>query len=287
VRVARSLPELTEHRQAFASDRVVLVPTMGALHAGHASLIELARTLGDRIVVSIFVNPLQFGPDEDYARYPRPVSEDLAVCEGLGVDLAFVPSVTDLYPAGRQVTVNAGIMGSVLEGTARPGHFDGVLTVVLKLMHLVGPHTIVFGQKDAQQLACVQRMVTDLNLDIAVVGAPTVREPDGLARSSRNIFLSPADRGLAAGLSEAVARAQTESTIAGACAAAFAVLDRLAEEPHFQLDYATVVNPATFAEVDDSYRGPALFVLAAKVGGIRLIDNATLCLNTADEASGA
>jgi len=286
VRIAGSLPELVEHRRALESEHVVLVPTMGALHPGHVSLIELARSVGDRVAVSIFVNPLQFGPDEDYARYPRPVSDDLATCERLGVDLAFVPSVADIYPAGRQVTVNAGPMGAVLEGAARPGHFDGVLTVVLKLMHLIDPHTVIFGQKDAQQLACVKRMVTDLNLGIAVVGAPTVREPDGLARSSRNIFLSRADRGLAAGLSEAVARARTESTTAGACAAAFAVLDRLAEDPQFQLDYATVVNPATFAEVDDSYRGPAVFVVAARVGGLRLIDNTTLSLSTADEAAG-
>ena len=287
VRVARSLSELAEHRRAIGSDRVVHVPTMGALHAGHRSLIELAHTLGDRVVVSIFVNPLQFGPHDDYARYPRPVEDDLATCERLGVDLAFVPSVTDLYPAGRQVTVNAGPMGAVLEGAARPGHFDGVLTVVLKLMHLIRPNTVVFGQKDAQQLACVQRMVTDLNLDITVVGAPTVREPDGLALSSRNVFLNPADRGLAAGLAEAVRRAQAESTVARACAAAFAVLDRLAENPHFQLDYATVVNPATFAEVDDSYRGPAVFVLAARVGETRLIDNVTLSLSTVDEAPDA
>ena len=284
MRVAGSLPELAEHRRALADERVVLVPTMGALHAGHESLIALARSRGDRVAVSIFVNPLQFGPDEDYARYPRPVSNDLATCERLGVDLAFVPSVSDIYPAGRQVTVNAGPMGAVLEGAARPGHFDGVLTVVLKLMHLVGPHTVVFGEKDAQQLACVRRMVTDLNLDIAVVGAPTVREPDGLALSSRNIFVSPADRGVAAGLSEAVARAGTETTIAGACAAAFAVLDRLAENPHFQLDYATVVNPATFVEVDDTSRGPAVFVVAARVGGTRLIDNVILALSAADEA---
>ena len=145
---------------------------MGALHDGHRSLIRLAKTRGDVVVVSIFVNPLQFGPGEDYARYPRPLEDDLQICEADGVDIVFVPTVSDLYPAGRQVTVHAGDLGSMLEGNSRPGHFDGVLTVVLKLFNIVRPQVAVFGEKDAQQLACIQRMVIDLNLAVEIVGAP-------------------------------------------------------------------------------------------------------------------
>ena len=198
MKVARDLAEYAElaagHR---IGPPVGLVPTMGALHEGHRSLIRLARALTERVVVSIFVNPLQFGPSEDYARYPRSMDDDLATCEAEGVDVVLAPAVSDVYRDDRQVTVSAGALGRVLEGAARPGHFDGVLTVVLKLFHIVDPQLAVFGQKDAQQLACIQRMVLDLNLDIEVVGAPIVRDPDGLATSSRNVFLSPSERVLA------------------------------------------------------------------------------------------
>ena len=256
--------------------RVVFVPTMGALHAGHRELIRMARASGDAVVVSIFVNPLQFGPGEDYARYPRPVEDDLAVCAAEGVDLVLVPSVTELYPAGRHVSVHAGLMGDVLEGVSRPGHFDGVLTVVVKLFHLVRPQVALFGQKDAQQLALIQRMVIDLNMDVEVVGAPTVREADGLALSSRNVFLSAAQRSLAASLSTALQKAGTATSVGAARVAANEVLDRVQFEPDFELDYAAFVHPATFVEVSDDHTGPVRMLLAAKVGGTRLIDNALL-----------
>ena len=191
--------------------RIGFVATMGALHAGHDRSIKLARSVCDVVVVSIFVNPLQFGPGEDYARYPRPLEDDLAVCRRRGVDLVLAPSVADLYPAGRQVSVAAGPLGTVFEGAARPGHFDGVLTVVLKLLHIVDPDVAIFGQKDAQQLACVRRMVADLNLDVDIVGAPIIREPDGLALSSRNRFLTAADRPAALALSAALLAAAAES----------------------------------------------------------------------------
>ena len=275
MRVARSIEHFAGLR-ARLTGRICYVPTMGALHDGHRSLIRLARSLGDAVVVSVFVNPLQFGPGEDYARYPRPIEEDLETCRAEGVDLVLVPAVTDLYPAGRQVMVSAGAMGSVLEGASRPSHFDGVLTVVLKLFHIVAPDTAIFGRKDAQQLACIQRMVTDLNLAVEVLGAPTVREPDGLALSSRNIFLSPVERPLALSLSACLARAAAQDSVPAARAAASAVLDQAEREPAFQLDYATVVNPVTFAEVGDDYAGPALFVVAAMIGTTRLIDNAGL-----------
>jgi pantoate--beta-alanine ligase len=246
------------------------------LHDGHRSLIKLAKTRGDVVVVSIFVNPLQFGPGEDYARYPRPLEDDLRVCEADGVDIVLVPSVTELYPAGRQVTVDAGALGSVLEGHSRPGHFNGVLTVVLKLFNIIRPQIAVFGEKDAQQLACIQRMVIDLNLAVEIVGAPIVREPDGLALSSRNVFLSASERAVARSLSAALEKAATQGSVRSARAAAYEVLDRAEAEPCFELDYATIVNPSTFAEVPDDHVGLATFVVAARVGGTRLIDNTTI-----------
>ena len=277
MKVARSIAELVGLRaEVPAGHRVGFVATMGALHAGHASLIEQARAQSDTVVVSIFVNPLQFGPGEDYARYPRPLDADLERCAELGVDLVFVPAVGDLYPPGRQVSVSAGTMGTVLEGAVRPGHFDGVLTVVLKLFNLVRPQVAVFGRKDAQQLACVARMAVDLNLDVRVVGGPTVREPDGLALSSRNVFLSPADRGLALSLVSALEQAAAQPTLAGALDAAWAVLDEASLEPGFELDYLAAVNPETFAEVATDHPGDVLLVVAAKIGAVRLIDNVIL-----------
>jgi len=279
VNVTHTLAEFVEARRdldATGRRRVVFVATMGALHAGHRALIQSAHRRGDAVVLSIFVNPLQFGPGEDYARYPRPLEDDLAVCEEEGVDLVLVPTVTELYPAGRQVSVAAGSVASVLEGASRPGHFEGVLTVVLKLFNLVRPQVALFGQKDAQQLACVQRMVLDLNLEIEVVGEPTVREHDGLALSSRNVFLTPAERSLATSLSTALEKAATQDTVTAARAAAYEVLDRVQFEPAFELDYAALVNPATFNEVLDDHTGPVLMVLAARVGSTRLIDNALL-----------
>jgi len=277
MRVARSSAELVGLRaEVPAYHRVGFVATMGALHAGHASLIQQARELSDTVVVSIFVNPLQFGPGEDYARYPRPLEADLERCAELGVDLVFVPAVSDLYPSGRQVSVSAGTMGAVLEGAVRPGHFDGVLTVVLKLLNLVRPQVAVFGQKDAQQLACITRMVVDLNLDVRAVGSPTVREPDGLALSSRNVFLSPADRGLALSLVGALGKAAAQPDLPTALDAAREVLDRAAEDEQFELDYLAAVSPETFAEVGPELGGDVLLVVAARVGETRLIDNVTL-----------
>jgi pantoate--beta-alanine ligase len=277
MKVARSIAELVGLRaEVPASHRVGFVATMGALHAGHAALIEQAQALSDTVVVSIFVNPLQFGPDEDYARYPRPLEADLERCAELGVDFVFVPPVSDLYPPGRQVSVSAGTMGTVLEGVVRPGHFDGVLTVVLKLLNLVRPQVAIFGRKDAQQLACVGRMVVDLNLDVRVVGGSTVREPDGLALSSRNVFLSPADRGLALSLVSALEKAAARPTLAAALDAAWEVLDKASLDPAFVLDYLAAVNPDTFAEVGTDHGGDVLLVVAARVGAVRLIDNVTL-----------
>ena len=177
-----------------------------------------------------------------------------------------MPTVTDLYPPGRQVTVSAGALGSVLEGASRPGHFDGVLTVVLKLLNIVGPDVAVFGQKDIQQLACIQRMVVDLNVPVEVLGAPIVRDADGLALSSRNVFLSAPERSLALSLSTALEKAATQTSVPAARMAAYETLDRAADDPAFALDYAALVNPTTFAELPDDYAGPAIFAMAARVG---------------------
>jgi pantoate--beta-alanine ligase len=279
MKITNSIAEYADFRCTLdrsPAPRLAFVPTMGALHEGHRSLIKLARSRADMVAVSIFVNPLQFGPGEDYARYPRPLDDDLQVCEEDGVDVVFVPSVTDLYPPGRQVTLDAGALGTVLEGQSRPGHFNGVLTVVLKLFNIIRPQLAVFGEKDAQQLACIQRMVADLNISIEILAAPIVREPDGLAISSRNIFLTATERAVARSLSAALEKAATQNSVPSARAAAYEVLDRAEAEPCFELDYATIVNPATFADVAVDHVGRATFVIAARVGGTRLIDNTVI-----------
>jgi pantoate--beta-alanine ligase len=231
---------------------VVLVPTMGALHAGHATLLRAAAALAGpagRVVVSIFVNPLQFGPSEDLDRYPRTMDDDLAMCAGEGVHLVFAPSAAEMYPRGKpEVTVDSGPMGRVFEGQFRPGFFEGVLTVVLKLLHLTRPATVVFGEKDAQQLALVRRMVSDTDLNVVVESVPTARDADGLAISSRNRYLSAA---------EVLAAAQRV----------------LVAEPALTVDYLALVDPGTFTSVPPGYAGPALLIAAAKAGGTRLIDN--------------
>ncbi|MEV0386384.1 pantoate--beta-alanine ligase [Nonomuraea sp. NPDC050643] len=274
--VAKSREDLVKARR---DGTVALVPTMGALHEGHRSLIRQARVRADQVVVSIFVNPLQFGPSEDFSRYPRTFDADLDVCRAEGADVVFHPDADDLYSADRQVGVSAGEMGRVVEGAFRPGHFDGVLTVVLKLFNLVQPDLAVFGQKDAQQLALIRRMVADLDLPIEILGAPTVREPDGLALSSRNRYLSEDDRRVALALSRALRAGAARLTPAEIRAAAREVLDEAG--PGIDVDYLALVDPATFAEVSESFAGMAVLAVAAHVGATRLIDNVTLTLNPA------
>ncbi|MGN9842992.1 pantoate--beta-alanine ligase [Nonomuraea sp. H19] len=274
--VARNREDLVKAR---AGGEVALVPTMGALHEGHRSLMRLARARADQVVVSIFVNPLQFGPNEDFSRYPRTFDADLEICRAEGVDVVFHPAAEDIYRPERQVSVSSGEMGTIVEGASRPGHFDGVLTVVLKLFNLVQPHVAVFGQKDAQQLALIRRMVADLDVPVEIVGAPTVREPDGLALSSRNRYLSASDRQGALALSRALRAGAAEAAPSRIRAAAQAVLD--AAQPELAVDYLVLVDPATFTEVSESYAGPAILAVAAKAGNTRLIDNVTLTLNRA------
>jgi pantoate--beta-alanine ligase len=254
---------------------------MGALHAGHRTLLRAARTLAGpdgSTVVSIFVNPLQFGPAEDVDRYPRTLEEDLAICAAEEVNLVFAPSAAEMYPHGKpEVTVDPGPAGRRLEGQFRPGFFDGVLTVVLKLLHLTRPDAVVFGEKDAQQLALVRRMVIDTDLGIVVDSVPTVRDADGLAVSSRNRYLSAAERSVALALPRAL-RAGQAQTAEGATAVLSAAQEVLRAEPALAVDYLEVVDPATFTAVGPGHAGPALLVVAAKVGGTRLIDNVPVVL---------
>jgi pantoate--beta-alanine ligase len=261
-----------------AGRTVGFVPTMGAFHEGHASLMRRARDERDHVVVSIFVNPLQFGPGEDLSRYPRDEDRDLSIAGQLGVDVVFAPSVEEMYPTGQpEVTVDPGPLGERLEGAARPGHFRGVATVVAKLFDVVGPSTAYFGEKDAQQLAVIRRMVRDLSLPVVVEGCPTVREPDGLATSSRNAYLSPEQREAAGclflALSEAAQMARGGERDAATVVAAMA--REIGATPEARIDYAAVVDDETFDEVS-TIAGPARALVAARFGETHLIDNLLL-----------
>ncbi|MEU5422469.1 pantoate--beta-alanine ligase [Streptomyces sp. NPDC001407] len=263
--------------------RRAVVMTMGALHEGHATLVRTARELvgpDGQVVVTVFVNPLQFGAGEDLDRYPRTLDADIVVAEKAGADAVFAPAVDEVYPGGEpQVRITAGPMGERLEGASRPGHFDGMLTVVGKLLHLTRPDVALYGQKDAQQLALIRRMVRDLNFPVEIVGVPTVREGDNLALSSRNRYLSAADRASALEISRALltAEAAVAEGPAAVRRAARAVLDDAARmEPPVVLDYLALVDPADFTEVPDGHSGEAVLAVAAKVGTTRLIDNITL-----------
>jgi len=279
--LARALVRLRGADGGGRRRTVAFVPTMGALHEGHRALVRRARELGDSVVVSIFVNPLQFGPSEDLDRYPRTFAGDLALCAEEGVALVFAPTTEVMYPAEARVTVDAGPMGELLEGAHRPGHFGGVLTVVTKLFNLVTPDVAVFGEKDAQQLALVRRMVADLDLPVHVVSGATIREDDGMALSSRNRYLSEGERVTARALSRAL-RAGAEQAEHGpdaVRAAAASVLDAAAQaSPPLVLDYLALVDPATFTEVDDGFDGQATLAVAGRVGATRLIDNVALTL---------
>ena len=258
-----------------AGVRVGFVPTMGALHDGHARLMQVAREHADGpVVVSIFVNPLQFGEGEDLDRYPRPLDEDLKVCEREGVDIVFLPRVEEVYPGGEPlVTVEPGLLGKLLEGAVRPGHFRGVLTVVAKLFGLVRPGVAVFGQKDYQQLVLVRRMVRDLCLDVEIVGADTQREPDGLALSSRNTYLDPEQRRLAVGLCRAL-RAARDTAGEGPSAALGAARALLDPAAGVELDYLVVTDPELGDLPPDPSPGTEGRVLVAgRIGSTRLIDN--------------
>jgi pantoate--beta-alanine ligase len=274
--VAHTRSELKAAREALSSRDVAVVMTMGALHDGHAQLIRAARQRHDHVVVTIFLNPLQFGPKEDLSRYPRTFDADLEICTTAGVDVIFAPTPDVVYPDGDPgVRVSAGPLGEVLEGASRPGHFDGVLTVVGKLLHLTAARSAYFGQKDAQQLLLIRRMVRDIDFPVDVVSVPTVRESDGLAMSSRNMYLTASDRETALCLSRAL-RAGGEAAAYGPSAIRRAAREVLVEEPLALVDYLVLVHPQTLADVPEWYRGEALLAVAARVGTTRLIDNTPL-----------
>jgi len=266
--LARTRLGMTAARKLLGSP-IVLVPTMGALHDGHIALLRRAAELSQpngSVVVSVFVNPLQFGAGEDLDRYPHDLDADMAICEREGVALVFAPGVAQMYPGEQLITVDPGPMGQVLEGASRPGFFTGVLTVVLKLFQLVGPQAAVFGDKDAQQLALVRLMAEDLCLGVGIASVPTVRDPDGLATSSRNAYLSAAERATALALSRALqaGRAAAEAGPDAVLGAAQRVLDEAAKaEPPLAQDYLALVEPDAFTPVKPGFAGEALLLVAA------------------------
>ena len=275
----QAIPELRRWvREARAGGRrVALVPTMGYLHEGHLRLVDEARRRADAVVMSVYVNPLQFGPDEDLARYPRDLARDRTLAWARGVDALFTPADTVMYPPGSEIRVIPGPTADRWEGAARPGHFAGVLTVVAKLFHLVEPDVALFGRKDIQQAVLVRQMVRDLDWPVEVVVVPTVREPDGLALSSRNAYLAPAERRQAVGLSAALGAAH-DAFVAGerqAAALDALVRRRIDAEPALALEYLAIVEPRTLTPVA-TVDATTVVALAARLGRTRLIDNIIL-----------
>ena len=279
-----------------AGARIALVPTMGALHAGHLALVHEAHRRADRVVVSIFVNPTQFGPDEDLARYPRPLERDLALCREAGVDVVFAPAAREMYPPGAQTSVEVAELARPLCGRDRPGHFRGVATIVTKLLAVAKPHVALFGEKDFQQLAVIRRLVADLRFDVEIAGVPIVREADGLALSSRNLHLDREMRAEALVLSRGLDAA--EAALTGGvleAAALLALVGReLAKAPHARVDYAELRDPVSLAPAPARIEAPTLLALAVRfpVRGaddpsacVRLIDNRVLQPPGAEDAA--
>ena len=265
--------------QREAGANIAFVATMGALHEGHLSLVEIAKERADFVVVSIFVNPLQFGANEDFDKYPRTLQADAQLLSYEGVDVLFAPGVEDIYPNGQQLTEAAGSVGETFEGASRPGHFDGMLTVVARLFDIVKPDYAIFGAKDAQQLFLIRKMVAESNHRwnaLQVIAGETVREADGLARSSRNRYLSESERQAARVLSAALRAA---GALRGTTGERILAAKQLLEtEPQVRLDYVALVDPSSFETVGDDFVGDALMIIAAKVGNTRLIDNLSITI---------
>lgn len=278
-----TVEELRAHLQAARQSgrRIGCVPTMGALHAGHLSLVEAARRETDFVVVTIFVNPTQFGPQEDFTKYPRPLERDLELCRDAGVDLVFHPEVATVYPTGATTSVDVGGVTSVLEGAFRPGHFRGVATIVLKLFNMVQPDVAFFGQKDFQQQLVIKQMVRDLDVPVRVQTCPTKREADGLAMSSRNIYLSPTERQTALRLSQALQLADrlAHDTHSQPSDIEAAMRQHLESEAGVQIDYAVLVDPQTLTPLE-SRQSQMVALIAARVGTTRLIDNLIISISS-------
>lgn len=275
-----STPSLMRDWRKAQRGTVGLVPTMGYLHEGHLSLVRASVAENDLTVASIFVNPTQFGPNEDFERYPRNEERDLAMLKDAGVAAVYMPGVDVIYPGGYETYVVPGATAELREGGSRPGHFRGVATVVLKLFNATGADRAYFGRKDAQQLRVIRRMVTDLDVDIEVVACPIVREEDGLAMSSRNVYLGSEDRKAAVVLSRGLAEAKAAYAAGerGADVLRAIVRSRVGSEPRAALDYVSLADEVTLAEIEGRLERPALLSLAAKFGSTRLIDNVELGL---------
>lgn len=272
----QTVRQLASLREALAAGRragkrIALVPTMGALHDGHMALVEAARRSADLVVVSIFVNPRQFGPNEDLAKYPRKEQADARMLTNAGVDLLWLPAVEEMYPEGFATSITVGGVSGVLEGERRPGHFDGVATVVTKLFNQVRPDVALFGEKDWQQLAVIRRLVADLDLDIEIVGIPTQREDDGLARSSRNVYLIDDERTRAVALPRALGVAERAISKGGDPEAALAQAREMLAAAGFELDYLVLADAETLGAPEAGR--PMRLLAAARIGTTRLIDN--------------
>jgi pantoate--beta-alanine ligase len=276
MQVLSTVAEVRAARRLLAGS-VGLVPTMGALHEGHLTLVRQARAANNCVFVSIFVNPTQFAPNEDFATYPRDTDRDLELLRAEGVDVVFMPAVEEIYPPGFDTSVDAGLITEPLEGLHRSGHFIGVATVVLKLLNIVQPHRAYFGRKDAQQLAVIRRMVRDLDVDVDIVAVDTVREPDGLAMSSRNAYLNPEERKAALVLWDALCLAREMWTRGVRDAGAYRrrMRELVDDEELARADYVSVADPETLRELD-RIQGPVLVSLAVRIGRTRLIDNIML-----------
>jgi pantoate--beta-alanine ligase len=272
MKVLRSPVETRGELRAASSQGVIgFVPTMGALHEGHLSLVRAARAANKVVVASIFVNPLQFGANEDFAAYPRNEDDDVKLLVNAGADAIFIPSLEDMYPPDRSTTVSVGGLGDVLEGALRPGHFDGVCAVVAKLFNIVRPARAYFGQKDAQQVAVLKRMVRDLDFDVEIVVCPIVRETDGLAMSSRNAYLSDGQRGSATVLFRALEAGRRRLLQTGDATAAESAMEQVFATEGVTSDYAAARDPDSFGPPNRA--GPVLLAVAARIGRARLIDN--------------
>ena len=275
-----SLEEVTNVCRGWREhgEKIAFVPTMGALHEGHLSLVRKARELGDRVIVSIFVNPIQFGPNEDFARYPRPIEKDMAMLEEAGADALFMPNVAEIYPPGFQTYLVNHEMAGILCGRRRVNHFSGVLTVVLKLLHIVTPHIALFGKKDYQQLRIIQKMLEDLHVDVEIVPGETVREASGLAMSSRNQYLSDSGRSVAANIIKAL-KAANRAFLAGEKGVdkvLQAFRDTIKAHGEITVEYVELLQQKELKDFPGTIDEPAVILVAAQVEGVRLIDNLEL-----------
>jgi pantoate--beta-alanine ligase len=276
MKLIHSAAELQEQLdlERARGNRISFVPTMGALHEGHLSLIELAKENADIVVVSIFVNPLQFGPAEDFNKYPRTLAQDAELLEANEVQFLFAPDVDDIYPNGPEITQRAGVVGSTFEGASRLGHFDGMLTVVNRLMEIVQPDSVVFGEKDAQQVFIVRKLIAARFRDCLFLEGPTLREPSGLAMSSRNRYLSAEERIDAEQIYQNLNQMRVELDAGAKVSETIAKHSKDIEGiANTKLEYLAVIDPQIFRPVDDNYRGAAKIIVAVKVGEVRLIDN--------------